>query len=366
MNTLFVIMAILLVHSVWGIGVGPASTKIDFEPNLTRQYSITVYNTEHKSFEATLELTGELEKFLLLESKAVSFTEEDNQKSIFFNVSFPRDIPPGSYTGQIVITEKPLDIPGTIIASLGVTHEISLEVPTHGKYIKESIEEKNKSIHISIKNIGLKEIEKLEVFNKIYDSTKEFPYYHSKNNFLSDEVFNFSLVLTQPIGIYTHKVSIKYDELTKNITKTLIIGEIQILITDLKIKDFNLGEIAAIDVSLSSNWNQDLNVYAEIDVFDQEELIDTIKGPTLTINNMKTTTLFWDTKTLAEGEYRLVVKVFHNNKVISEKEYSTKLTEEKAVIRKEVKLYPIIILSITILFFGLVILFLKIKRRKKT
>ena len=37
---LLVIMAILLVHSVWGIGVGPASTKIDFEPNLETDFEV--------------------------------------------------------------------------------------------------------------------------------------------------------------------------------------------------------------------------------------------------------------------------------------------------------------------------------------
>jgi len=362
------IMAILLAQSVFSIGIGPAKTNILFEPNLTTQYTINLYNEEGKNFEASLKLEGELEQYLFLESQSITLNEQDSSKPIHFNVSFPRDVPPGSYSSQLKIIQTPIASQGTITALLGLVHDITLEVPTHGKYVKEFIERTDDALLITIKNIGLKEINKLEVLSNVSDAEKEIISTESKNNFLSDETVNMSIDLDLPNGRYSHKLTIEYDELTKNITGTLLIGEIEISITDLEIGEGKVGEIIPIDVSLSSNWNGELgNIFVEIDVFNQEGLIDSFRGPVFRIKNNQITRLFWDTQGLSEGEYNFVVKVFHNDKIVSEKVFETVISEKEVSAKRKIAVTnKVVILSIIIIILASIIIILERNKKSKS
>ncbi|MFC2136284.1 hypothetical protein ACFLTH_16835, partial [Bacteroidota bacterium] len=209
------ILVILLSQIVLGIGVGPAKTNILFEPNLTTQYTINIYNTDNKEFEVILGLRGELEQYILLESNKVEFQSDDKSKKVFFNISFPRDVPPGDYYGEILIIEKPLGSEDTITASLGVTHDVSLYVPTHGKYIKEFIEQTENSVDISVENIGLKTIEELKIISDIHDDNLSDKKQLYKNNFIANEFFEANIPINIPQGDYVHNISIMYDELSK-------------------------------------------------------------------------------------------------------------------------------------------------------
>ena len=164
--------------------------------------------------------------------------------------------------------------------------------------------------------------------------------------------------LDQPVGSYSHNIIIKYDELNKTITGNIIIGDIEIIITNFSIRDFRLGEIGAIDINLQSNWNQKLNnVYVELEILDEDKSLNIIKGADLSIEKSEKTTIFWDTKELSEKEYRIIAKVKQNSKLISENEYRVILSSENAIIQKEqiIKSKLILILSATIITIIIII-----------
>ena len=365
--TILIMITILLASSVVSIGVGPAQTTIAFEPNLTKEYTIYVYNTENKAFEVYLELEGELEQYLNLESKGETFQESDESKPIMFGVSFPKDIPPGEYGGKIRIVEKPLG-QGTIIASLGVLHTITLKVPTHGKYIRENLEEKEDQVILTIKNIGIKEIQELLVESIIYDESNNYNHQDSRTNFKSDEVFNTTITLPTVLGQYEQNINIRFDEASKNITRHFKVGEINIFATSFDILDFKFRQINSIEVNLSSNWNKKVtDVDVEIDIYKENDLVETIIGEALTIKDYKQTNLFWETGNISIGEYKFVVRVTHEGKTLSSRDYLITLEEEITQVKKQ-SLIPqaiVIIIGLIILFILIIFLFDKEKKQNR-
>lgn len=363
---LIAIMALVLIETVIGLGVGPAITRIDFEPNLTTQYKITVYNTDHKAFTASLDLFGELKEYLLLESQEVIFNSDDDKKEIYFTVSFPRDIPPGQYNSKINILELPVNSQDNIVTSISLTHDISLEVPTHGKYIKEVITETDDEVLLSIRNIGLKEIENLSVISIISDSADDRIMSFSRKNFLSDEVFNVTIPLNIPSGSYTHKILLSYDELKKEIRRTLRVGELELQIIDINIKEFNIGDIAAIQLDILSNWNEQIKVFAEIEIFFDSEEISTITGPDFLIKGSESTTLFWDTNGFGEGEYVLLGKIYYEDEEIGRKEFTIKLKQDGAkLVSGNAYITAIILVIITLALLTFLFILKKRQNRKK-
>ncbi|MFH1589199.1 MAG: hypothetical protein ABIB43_01385, partial [archaeon] len=340
-------------------------TNILFEPDLTREYSINIYNTDNKAFEATLELEGQLAEYILLESQTVTFEETTRSQKVYFNVSFPRDVPPGDYSGILNIVEKPVSGEGIVSASVGVTHKISLTVPKHGKYIRETIEQEEDSLIVTIENIGIREIEKLELLGNIHDKNKEYLYDAIKENLESDELFTKIVSFEMPPGKYNHNLLIHYDEGFKNLTNILTIGKIELDITNLEIGEFTFGGIAPIKVSLASNWNEEIILQIILEVWQKEQSVAIIKGPDTNILDEATTTVFWETAGLTEGNYDLRLKVLHNDNTLSAKEYNIKLSEKGIKIQNKFKTIITITLAL-IIIIAIVIILLLLKRKKKS
>lgn len=361
---IWIITIILLITNVLAIGVGPVKTIIEFTPNLETQYSIDIYNTDNKNFEAILTLEGELKEYIEINSNTIIFTEEERSKKAFFNVSFPRDIPPGTYTGKLRILESNSQSEGTITASLSVVHNIILEVPKHGKYLKATIEQTNKNINVNIENIGLNEIKALKVINTFSSSKDNFSYTNERANFLPDEVFNYNINLNDKTGSYTLETKFEYDELTKKKTQRIKLGEIELQITNLETNNFKLGEIGSFITSINSNWNEKIKIRAEIDVMKDDELIETIKGPDELIDKTLNTTLFWDTTNYQQDNYNLIIKTIHEEEVINTREYDIELSREGTILKEKSNYLAYILIIIIFILLAIITYVLKNKNKR--
>ncbi|MBU1202253.1 MAG: hypothetical protein KKA51_07145 [Nanoarchaeota archaeon] len=358
-------MFLLIVStSASAIGVGPVFTRIDFEPNFAKEYEFTIYNNDKINFNAELSISGELKDYITMDTTSLVFKADEESKTVSFTVNLPRDIPPGEYESRITIKEAS-ESSSMIGAVAAVSHKLTLTVPKHGKYIKITTIKDDKKIVVTIKNIGLKEVEKIELTNNIFSEIDSNNYSNIINNLLPDQDYNFTISLNQTSGIYSHNILLNYDGLIKNITETIIIGRINITINNLTIKNFKLGEINQLDITLTTDWNQPIdNLIAEVDVFKNKELITTIKGPTTTIEKNKTLELFIDTKDYSEGEYKFVTKVLRNKELVSQKEFLLTLKKSEVVTQKKLPL-EIIILSIIVLVLALIILLFEKRKKKK-
>lgn len=345
------ILALILVEVVIGIGVGPVRTDIEFEPNLKSTYGINVFNTDNKAMIVSLSLSGEVDEYINLESGSVEFSANESEKRISFNVSFPRDVPPGTYNGKLNILSSPV-AEGTIVASLGVTHDISLFVPAHGKFIRETIERLENAVRLSIENIGVKNIEVLQVESNIIDSTSENKFEFSESNFEPDEVVVEDIPVDVPVGRYLHEIIIHYDNLSKEINNPLIVGEIELEIIDVVVEEFIVGQITEVLVETRSNWNEELGVFLEADLI-KDEVLETSTSQVYQLKDEAVTSIFFDMEGVEEGDYTFKVRIFHDGDIAEEKDFRVKLKEPVPIIDRNITRIGILLVVIIILLLAL-------------
>ncbi len=340
----------LLVLDVIAIGVGPAFSSINFEPNLTITKVFNIYNTDNKNFTAILNLSGDINEFIVLDKNKLFFNKSDNSQKVSFNISMPRDYPPGSYNTKIFILEDANSLEGDNIigAVLGVSHKITLLVPQHGKYIKELFELTGKNLFFKITNIGIQNISSLSGLITFLDHEKEvLNITINKQELLSDEEFNMSNYLTLNPGIYQSITILDFDDQRKELRKTFVVGEKRIKVSNFEIHDFKAGDIGQINLFLDSNWNYlTNNLFAEIEVYNAGELVDKFETERINLNKTATLSVFWNTRNLELGIYDLNVKLYYDE-TITEETILINLKEEEAIVKKE---------KITIEMIGLIIL----------
>lgn len=340
------VMFVLCALSAMAIGVGPAYTNLDFQPEMSQQYTITIYNTDQADMDVSLSVEGELSEYITLDEKQVSIAADENSEDVSFNLTLPQDITPGDYTSMIRIRETDSFQNATITTSLSVNHKLRLHVPAHGKYINVDVVDED-SVFVEVENIGLKVIDNLEVANKV----EELEIYESQStgSFGPDEVFTAEFSKDMPSGMYNQEILVKYDNLSRNIERLLQIGEPEIIITDISFSKFTPGEIAQININLSSNWNRPLETVVEGEIDGQ-----LLRSSDFTIEDTSTVSLFWETNADMKGRKSLELNILGAEKMIGSEQYIFEVTKqgvrqvETANNTQQILLITIILLLTTI------------------
>jgi len=91
---LFVLVALIFINaiSVFAIGVTPGKIVIDFQPLLTKSFSIIVLNNEKKEFIAKVSIEGELNNTIACNSKEIYFSKNDTSKILKCEIKLPEII----------------------------------------------------------------------------------------------------------------------------------------------------------------------------------------------------------------------------------------------------------------------------------
>ena len=205
---------------------------------------------------------------------------------------------------------------------------LEIDVP-YGKKAIESklniIPKSNNSVEfvLTTKNKGTLAIGGVHAKIEIYDSKNEFV------TFVKTQTVK--IALNQDInlramwnniakkGNYYAVTKLVYDGKISSFRKTFKVGEPFIEILNVSVDDFKLGKLARIRLVLESDWNDlinDFSVKAKIldednhtvGTYDTEKL--KIKPDTKEITN-----LYWDTKGLSKGKYRLLLEMKHSGKI---------------------------------------------------
>ncbi len=354
-----------MIPQALAIGIGPSQTKISFEPELETIKSINIFNNDKIDFVADITISGEMANFLSLQENMISFSSSDDKKELPIIISLPKDLPPGIHIGKIEIQQRPISSSGTLTTLLTITHDVIIEVPKHGKYLKETITQNNQDVKITIKNIGLKEIKQLDVTNTFSNSSETIVFTNSKNNFLSEEEFIIPINLNLSDGVYKHDLTIFYDELNKTYSKNIMIGKITAKIENITFEKFELGKINPINVLVSSNWNQELNLKIEAEVVSNGEIIQTISSSNFIIKDSASTIIFWDTTNLKAGQYEISFKIIYEEEVLSTEKYDFVLDKEVISFAKKKQFnYNILLIAIILVIISVLLFFVKSTKKK--
>ena len=363
--SIFIILSFFLIPLINALGITPAKYNLKFT---TRPQTITykIINNEHRNLDLMIYAEGILRDYIEFSTTSLKINEDTPSKEFKATIKLPKNLPPGTNVGKIVVEEKipSLKVGETFVnVKLRVIAKIFVEVKV-SKYIEASLNVENEKLITEVSNKGSEDIEALKVNYFVLKPTGE------KINLETKEVNLFSgqtkeLEATLPSlaqGSYSVVALIRYDENELELSRNFTVGSPKIKILSFN-KYFPVNRINKFEIKVKNEWNQPLNVYANIAI--KRESLGTIKKiETITeeIQPYKIQTLvaYLDTEGLDPGKYDVAIRLYYLN------ESSTILGEIKVFSFYSWKyLLPVFLIVFFVLFLKRAKKHKKIKKDKK-
>lgn len=367
---LWVIILILSIQICYSLGVGPAFNTLEYKPDTVQSGYLKVYNTEDKDLYVLLNVDGALKDYIVLDQTQVNVKPNEDFKRIYYHVEHP-ELEPGSYPTRIKIIETPPDVGGesVITAALGVSHKIALNVPAFGKYLRIDFSIQDKFLKITLDNIGEEKVDQADIVFTLTDEKQELVYEDSASNIAVGQTATVTRNLQKiQDGVYQAKLDITYDQVNKVIEKQVAIGQILVTINSMQIADFELGDIAKIDLEVENQWNRDLdNLNLEMEVVKNNRVHGSYRSEdfNLKAKSKKNISTYWDTQGKPLGDYDAHFTVNYAGQR-TEKSFVLTL-QEQGIITKAKKfnwILPISIIAVILLVVAILLLLRYIKQRK--
>ncbi|MDD4878781.1 MAG: hypothetical protein PHO02_07180 [Candidatus Nanoarchaeia archaeon] len=338
-------MAVLLSASVAAIGVTPGRTTINFEPNARQTLGFDIINDQQKDVRVILTIDGDAKGAeVILKQQIIELKSTEDRKHVEYDLRMPKEFEsPGTKELRISITEMPdetSDRPITVGAMVGVITQVRIKVPEQGKYLKiEGIEVSEGqageyvTFLVPVNNLGTERIGKVKANITIFGPTNEEIAVVETQEEPLDAMKRTMLKAVWPANVNAGKyfavAYVSYDEKTARAEKIFTVGRASIEILGIDTKNFQLGGIAKMDVKLKSNWNEMLEIFAELFIKNTEmDQIANVKTPTAYLEPGKdmTLTAYWDTQGVEEGKYYVTLRVNYGEKEYIEKQFEAFLS----------------------------------------
>jgi len=330
---LAVMLGILLISNASALGITPGRTSINFEPGIEQTGKFSIINSDNKDIDLMIYVRGDLAKYILLEKEFVSMEIDEETEDVGYEIKLPKELLPGTHKAEIVVLEMPSeDVDGEteVKARLAVVKQVIVYVPYPGKYLDADMNiygNEEKIFEIGVVGRGEENIENAYADIFIYNSYGNLVTTLNTNNVSVGKFERKDLVATwEPRvsnGIYTAEAIIYYDTHYRKISKNFEIGELEIELQDIYIKDFKIGGIAKFNLVVHNKWSEMVkNVYAEMRVFDDNmNKLGDVKsaGYNLPADELTTMIYYWDTKNVSIGIYDANIILNYLDKKVQQK-----------------------------------------------
>jgi len=344
-NLLMVVVFInmFLVQGIDGLGVTPGRTTLDFSPNLEKEISFEVVNTEGKDMNVAFSVEGDLYQYITLDSEVVSFSSLELSKTFKYKLNLPRGLAPGLHEAKIVITDLPEDMEnkGVLIqATVSVVTQLYVYVPYPGKYLEAKLDivnnEKTNLINFYVPLIsrGDTNIQKVSGLISIYKNGEKVS--DIKTNEFSigagekKELLAYWAPTIAP-GEYLAEAKINYDGEEVIIKKEFNAGNESLGVLSIGVNDFKLGDVARIKILVQNKLSDAVkNAFAQLEVYDSNlDKIAELKSENyeIPILSNKEMVIYWDTENLNQGRYNSELKIDYNKKILS-KNFKVDVTKD--------------------------------------
>jgi hypothetical protein len=326
---LIVIMAILLSSYVAALGVSPGRYTLDFKSNEEYSLSFNILNDQNKDIKVLLAVEGDAENVsIFLKEQVIELKSDEQRKTIDYKVKLPKQFAtPGTKEIRFVITQLPdekSDSPVTVGALIGVITQLRIKVPEQGKYLQVEPMEVSEAqsgeyvnFLIPVSNTGTEKIGKVKANVTILGPTNEPIATVQTQEEPLDPMKRTILKAVWPANVNSGKyfavANIEYDSQKTRVEKVFSVGKASIEIVSIDTKNFQLGGIAKMDVKVKSNWNENLDVYGELTVKNEQmDEIAKVKTATMQVESNSESLLnaYWDTAGVKEGKYLMSLKLF--------------------------------------------------------
>ncbi len=336
MNTRFIVLAILMIvilaPATLALGISPTRNIIDFNPSQTITGKITLLNSNHKDTTILMTVSGDIAKYIKSNESLITLKASENSKDFIYQINLPSSFDkPGFHDAEIIATEIPSNAnqPGASIGTMvSVSMQVRVRVPYPGKYAETRLDVSEANVNESVMfvlpvtNLGSQDIAQAVGTINILGPTNENlgtvntlkkPVPAQKT-----EEFVSSWVAEVNPGIYLADAAITYDGKIATAQRSFAVGNLFVDLLRADVKDFKLGGIAQISLSIENKWNQNLpDVYAELFVYDDKGAqIYTTKSTSVSLNGFekKVLQIYWDTQGLVTGVYRSKIILHYSSK----------------------------------------------------
>jgi hypothetical protein len=326
------LVVLLALPGVYSLGVTPGRTTIDYESGLEREIVFSILNNEHKNMQVLLTVQGELNDSVTLYNSLVEFLPSEDSKQFNYTLKLPDRIArdPGLHTAEIVALEIPkASASGTYVgATVAVVSQLYVQVPCPGKCIEADLnvldaeENSTATFIVPVINRGKLGIGEVRATIDIYTplnqkiASIETDYYPLESGKRTELSAKWDAGV--PSGDYLAKVNVFYDGESKQFEKTFAVGSQMLTIESILVNNFQLGEIAKLQILVENKWNQELNsVFANLLVYNKEsQVMADVKSASENIPALtkKELIAYWDTVGIEEGEYSGKLMVEYNGK----------------------------------------------------
>lgn len=382
MNRIIILAGILLLFAalplVGALGITPGRTTIDYEPGLEKEIKISVLNNEHKPMKViiTSVMKENLQGAVTLFQDYLEFMPSEERKDLTYKIKLPEGMMPGLHTGEIIALEVPKsDLEeNTVGATIAVVSQIYIYVPCPGKCIElglEVLEAETDSLATFIVPVisrGELDIGDLRATIDIYResekiTTLETDYASLGSGKRTELSAKWNVSVER--GDYKAKVTAFYDGQTEYYEKYFTVGEKMVSIESIMVNNFQLGEIAKLQILVANKWGEELKeVYANLLVYNERnQVMADVKSATDSIPGLSKKELiaYWDTVGVKEGEYsgKLMIvygeKSTDRNLVLKVSENNLDITGVGYAIRPQARGINIITILIIIIIILLVV-----------
>lgn len=362
---LSLIIILMLPQSVDALGIGPARVELDFEPGLTEELFIAVFNDD--SFEQVIDIyvEGDLAEYVTLQTTSVTIPA-DSSVQVDYTLTLPATAPgEGLLDTRIGAVQTVAPGEGNTVAKVAVESQLWVYAPFEGKKLDVTLEAtdvtpgEDITLTLGIDNVGSESVEAdptITLSKEVDVATIDidpFPLASGEE---------MTLVETYPStgleeGLYTATAEVAYDGTSAFAQDTFNVGGFVAKILEILSEPIAKGSIARFDVQVESLWNQPIEgAFVDADVF-RESKIDSFTSQTVTLTAADQTTipLFWDTSSFETGEY-LIRFTLHYGEKTDSKDLTVQIVEGLGF-----TFYLLIILVIILI----ILLWIFWKRRKK-
>ncbi len=319
--SILILLTLVVVKDVVALGISPGKKTIDFEPNLEKDITLTVFNSEHRDFTAAIFTRGELSEHIELQENKLIFSSGDSEKRFSYKINLPGKIEkPGQHYGEIVVreisdTEEGRDI--VIGALVAVASQLEVKVPYPGKYAVANLDVLNAKpneevdFFIRVNNLGEENIENAGAKIAIFDKKgKEIALINTDSTSIKSkerQELTAKWRANSSLGDYKAVAVVNYDDLEATTESNFVIGDFFLKPIDISVKNFKLGQIAKLNILVENLANRELkDAAAQLILFDENEnIIMDIKSSPIELESLSKKELiaYWDTENIKEGTY---------------------------------------------------------------
>jgi hypothetical protein len=373
MKSLIVLFLLLILEEIaFAIGVVPGRTTINFEPGISQEVIVRVLNNQKKDMNVLVSKEGELSDYVVLGSEGMSFNSNEGEKFFTYTVNLPQEIEkPGDHDVEISFVEVPdsaTEGETMIGARPSVVTQLRVKVPYPGRYaeadLQISVLDDDVTFTIPLFNLGTEDLNIRANIRILGPDDEELAEINTDSIEVraggsSKIVGHWSAPF---VGNYLAVVEVDYGKVIE-LEKGFDVGDMFIRIVDIMFGEFELGDIARIDIEVQSGWNEIIEgVYADVFIKNKEgHTIAILKTASYDIKALSDglLTAFWDTKEVIVGTYEVVIKLNYAGKwseerfeIIMGEEYIRKVIEiAKPRILIWLLIIVALIISIIIVFY---------------